>query len=82
MDDDIARKNRLLIKLQELIFSSAKTEMLQREFEGALCGFLKLDDLPVTMDTYIDVRQGCADHIIDINTIERIISEVEREVRL
>ena len=79
MDDETARKNVLLKQLQNVIFQSAKTERLKREFEGNLCGFLKINDLPVTMDTYIDVRQGSGDFIIDITTIEKIILEAKKE---
>ena len=75
--DNKARKEILLNQLQELIFSSAKTERLQREFEGNLCGFLKLDDLPPTIDTYIDVRQGIGNYIIDLKTLDRIIKEIK-----
>ena len=77
MDDETARKGVLLKQLQDLIFSSAKTERLQREFEGNLCGFLKIDELPVTMDNYIDIRQGSGNLIIDITTLEKIILEAK-----
>jgi len=79
MDDETARKNRLLKQLQDFIFSNAKTERLRSEFEGNLCGFLKIDDLPVTMDTYIDVRQGSGKFLINITTIEKIILEATKK---